>query len=292
LPTTYTNRLKTATKRRSACDWVSMTSRSKSSADSLWSLGQRLLGPESNEGEQPTRWHAHGYDGWRIRGLALGCRADGVHLVLSSSKAAEHWKHAVVAGENCTRIDVALDLYFDTPMSHVARDSYLKSAGHRPITGRPPARRLIISGDGGSTFYTGSRSSERMGRLYDKGVETKTLAAGKWWRWEVEFKGDAANAASAAALSAPNPERWFHSTAARFFLARGAIAPAGEPVSEIYNLCPEPTSDERLLSWLAVGVRPTVARLIERLGPERVRFSLGLPLTSAVHPAAPDTTLN
>jgi hypothetical protein len=292
MSTTYADALRNATARRSSCDWASVTSRSKESERALWDLGVRLVDAGELEGEQPTRWHAHGYSGWRSRGLAFGKRGDGVHLRLSSQQAAEHWHHAVVAAENCTRFDTALDLYFDTPVAHLARDSYRKSRKHRPSNGRPPARRLIVSGDGGSTFYTGSRSSERMGRLYDKGVESKQYPAGRWWRWEVEFKQESANAAARAALAADSPNSLFDSVTCRFFRERSCIAPAETTKQEIHNLQREASSDDRLLAWLARGVRPTVARLIERLGYERVTFSLGLPLTSAVNAGGPATTYN
>jgi hypothetical protein len=292
LTQTYVDRLRMATARRSGCDWCTVTGKSRESQVALWCLGEQLLSACQHEGEQPTRWHAHGYDGWAGDGVAVGKRGDGVHLRLSGQKAAQEWNHAVVASENCTRFDTALDLHFDTPVFHLARESYRKCGLHRPSNGRPPSRRLIVSGDGGSTFYTGSRSSEKMGRLYDKGVESRTHSPGKWWRWEVEFKGDSAVAASSRASGRPTPDEWMDGVTARFFRARGAVAPPACEGEEIYNLPPKISNDDRLLSWLAVGVRPTVARLIERLGSERVTFSLGLPSNSAVQGRVPTTATN
>jgi hypothetical protein len=289
---TYADRLKRATARRSACDWCSTTAKTQEAQEALWSLGERLLSASALEGEQPTRWHAHGYGGWSVKGCALGKRSDSVHLRLSQHQAAQEWKHALAAAENCTRFDAALDLHFDVPVSRLARDSYLHCVHVRSSMGRPPARRLIISGDGGSTFYTGSRASQRLGRLYDKGVESKTLPPGRWWRWEVEFKAESAVALADAADRAEDPAELMESVVATFFRRRCGIAPTCVRPLEIYNLPSTPTSDEKLLEWLAVGVRPTVARLMERLGRERVSFSLGLPLKSAVHGGELETTLN
>lgn len=280
--TTYVDRARNATARRSACDWCTTTGTHDGSAESLWKLGVSLLGAGELEGQHASRWHAHGYRGWSLPGCAFGERPDGVVLRLSGRKAAENWQHACTTAENCTRLDLCTDLYFDTPVVKLAQESYVKSAHCRTSTGRPPGRRLIVSGDGGSTFYTGSRASQRMGRLYDKGVESKTLIPGKWWRWEIEFKAESAKALSAAALSAPDFEYFTTATVASFFARRCAIAPTSSENIEIYNLSPEPTSDDVLLSWLARGVRPTVARLIERVGHERVTFSLGLAPSRAV----------
>lgn len=289
---TYQDALRAATVRSSSCDWCSTTGSTPEAQEALWDLGRGVLDRSEAEGEQATRWHAHGYSGWSSSGVAFGRRPDGVHLRLSSLKASQNWERAVAAAENCTRFDTALDLQFKTPVSGLARDSYIKSARHRGSNGRPASRRLIVSGDGGSTFYTGSRASERMGRLYDKGVESRTLPPGRWWRWEVEFKGAAALAAARAATSSADPCALFDRVTATFFRQRGAIAPPAAESSQIHNLWSEPTTDERLLNWLAVGVRPTVARLIERLGSQRVTFSLGLPLTSAVAPGRQTTTTN
>ncbi len=292
MPRTYAEAPGGASVRQSSCDWCSTTALTPDAQRAQWDLGVMLLNASEHEGEHATRWHAHGYSGWSCPGVALGVRPDSVHLRLSSLKAAQNWKRAVTTAENCTRFDTAVDLQFEAPVIGLARDSYVKCATHRVSNGRPPSRRLIVSGDGGSTFYTGSRASERMGRLYDKGVESGTLPAGRWWRWEVEFKGDSAAAAALEGARADDPELLFDRVTTTFFRERGAVAPPPGESSKICNLCPDVPTDERLLSWLATGVRPTVARLIERLGPERVTFSLGLSLTSAVVALPPETALN
>ena len=172
------------------------------------------------EGEKTTRWHANGYSGWSSAGVAFGERADSVILRLSSSKAAEEWVEAAAAGENFTRLDIAVDTELDPPVTRLARDVY-RDTGHVPSrNGRPPKRTFITSSDGGVTAYVGSRVSENFGRLYDKGIEQKTHTAGKWWRWEVELKGDMANAGMTSMLQAPNSRLWQHAFVASWFRRR------------------------------------------------------------------------
>jgi DNA relaxase NicK len=48
----------------------------------------------------------------------------------------------------------------------------------------------LMDGTSGSTVYVGSRASEKMVRIYDKGAERGT--GQKWLRFEVELKGGAA----------------------------------------------------------------------------------------------------
>lgn len=282
MTTTYASDLRKPTKGRSAVDWCTTTTKSDDASRATWELGSRLLDASRLEGEEPTRWHAYGYRGWSVPGCALGARQDGVQLRLSSAKAAKNWQDAIATAENCTRFDLCTDLYFDAPVMGLAQKSYLKSARHRVSNGRPPGRRLIVSWDGGSTFYTGSRASTRMGRLYDKGVEQRAHAPGLWWRWELEFKAESAVALSDAARARGGDMRWMHATVSTFFVQRGAIAPSRSMVSVISNEHQIESTDDQLLSWLAVGVRPTVARLLDRVGRERVTFCLGLAPKSAV----------
>lgn len=282
MPTTYVDRLRKPTERRNAVDWLTVTAKPDGSAERLWDVGVQLLDAGKLEGEHATRWHSHGYRGWHLSGCSFGQRPDGVVVILSSVKAAQNWQHAVAAAENCTRLDICSDLYFTSPVPRLAHKAYVQSSHTRTSNGRPPGRRLIVSGDGGSTFYTGSRASQRMGRLYDKGVESKTLPPGRWWRWEIEFKAESANALLDALVRAPDREYFCAATVASFFRKRCAVAPTWSPDVEIHNLSPDPTSDEAALEWLARGVRPTVARLLKRLPQERITFSLGLPPSRAV----------
>lgn len=83
-----------------------------------------------------------------------------------------------------TRIDVAAD-FMNTGIKpdflHFLYSSY------HP---RAPRNSTLIVGKGGSTFYLGSRTSDRMLRIYDKGAEQQTEE--DWLRVEGEYKGELA----------------------------------------------------------------------------------------------------
>lgn len=141
--------------------------------------------------------------------------------------------------------------------------------------------------DGGSTVYFGSRASERFGRVYDKGRETRTLPAGRWWRWELEVKDNSAKAAAANLVSNAEPANWILGVNSRFFKERSGVSIAKNTTAEFNKLCPEEPTAARLLHWLASGVRPTVTKLVEVYGRERVLTALGIPLKSAVEDPEP-----
>jgi hypothetical protein len=264
-------------------DWLSVTAATKERREALWSLGERLLHQDKLEGEHTPRWHAHGYSGWCGSHVAIGTREDGVHLRLSAHKSADHWSQALAAAENCSRLDFAVDCELSSPMTALSRQIY-RDAGHiRPETGRPPKRSLIVSGDGGSTVYIGARASEQMGRVYDKGIESKTKPCGSWWRWEVEYKGDRSFAMGKALQAIDEPAVFICATVASWFRSRAhhTFTTSAGPI--IYNGGREPTGTDQQLQWLARGVRPTVASLVDRVGLERVLSALGLPSQSVVN---------
>jgi len=274
-----------------AIDWITLTSSSKKAQRSLWSVGNRVLNLNEAEGQHPARWHAHGYEGWTNGSCSLGARKDGCILRLSSQQAANHWLDAFRTAENCSRLDLAVDCELDAPVPALSRQIY-RDAGHvAPVLGRPPARRLIVSGDGGSTVYIGARASEQFGRCYDKGIESKTRQAGFWWRWEVEYKG-AHSFALADALSRTDDHRVAAmSNVAHWWRTRTHHTYSRSDIRFSILLSREVTTIDRQLSWLSSSVRPTVQKLLELVPRERVLSALGIPPQSAVSPGHPVTPL-
>jgi Replication initiation factor len=282
-----TNALKRATVSRSAVDWLTTTARSHEASERLWDLGERIVTASKDKDQLPTRWHLHGYRGWQSDHCAFGARADGTYLRLSGDESSENWLEALTASENCSRIDLAVDVRLDAPMPSLSEQLYRKSPDRLEHGGRPPMRRLVQDTNGGTTCYFGSRSSSRFGRVYDKGRETQTVAAGNWWRWELEAKERDAKAAVAALLRAANPSEWIVGATSRFFKQRSGVALVRNTSTDFYKVEPEVPSGDRLLHWLSSGVRPAVARLIEHYGRDRVLTALGIPLQSAVKSPSP-----
>lgn len=272
-------------------DWLTCTATSPESRDELWLHGLRLLQACKSEGERASAWHANGYAGRKGPHFAFGAREDSVCLQLSSSQAADEWSHCLRASENVTRLDLAVDSYFDPPVTALSRHVY-RDACHTPSpNGKPPKKTLYIDNHGGSTLYVGARASENYGRLYDKGIEQKTHPAGQWWRWEIELKGRVAGEAASQLLASDNYRVLIVASVASWFLARTSNAFTSLERLLTFVVPREPTAVDRQLAWLARGVRPTIAHLVERVGRERVLFALGLLPQSAVNQADPAATL-
>jgi DNA relaxase NicK len=148
-----------------------------------------------------------------------------------------------------------------------------------------------VDTDGGSTLYVGARASENFGRLYDKGAKEKASPRGSWWRWETELKGRVAVATSDSLVHSDDYRVAIVGEVAHWFARR-----TGHTYTSSHRLGTlvgprQPSTVDRQLKWLATGVRPTVAALIEQVGVDRVLNVLGLPPQSAVNPRVRNTSL-
>jgi len=265
-------------------DWLTCSGTTEESQAMLWSQGLRLLHASKREGEKTTAWHANGYVGWKGPHFAFGSRTDSVCLQLSSFKAEDEWQHCIGASENVSRLDLAVDTYFDPPLPSLSAEVYRDAYHVSSLNGKPPKKTLYVDTEGGSTLYVGARPSENFGRLYDKGIKEKVARAGAWWRWEVELKGRVAVANSEALLSADDHRVRMVEEVAHWFGRRTSHTYTSSNRRGTLVGPRKPTAIEQQLTWLSRGVRPTVATLVECIGLERVLFALGLPPQSVVHP--------
>lgn len=101
-------------------------------------------------------------------------------------------ENAVRMGAKATRVDIALDMY-NTSASMRSFQHALETK--RAITASRTWRNMQNS-EGGHTLYIGSRTSERMVRVYDKKAERareyEEIGSDSWIRVEAELKGDRA----------------------------------------------------------------------------------------------------
>ena len=111
------------------------------------------------------RWQWKGYDGYQGEGFRYGMRNEEGIVILSGLRASEDWQEFAVKARRCTRIDLAVTVTLKE------KDTGLASRLYRSGVERNDANLGYVERSiGGSTLYLGSRTSERYGRLYDKGA--------------------------------------------------------------------------------------------------------------------------
>lgn len=245
-------------------DWITCTATRSGSGEALWRVGDTLLRQDQGVGEDVTPWQLHGYRGWSTGSVKLACRGESVLVSCSSSKCSQHWEECFSAAENCSRLDLAVDVDLDQVTLHLARDLYENVHRLPPLNGRPVKSTLIQNSDGGSTLYIGSRQSDLFARAYDKGVEQATHGPGRWYRFELEVKGDRALTVARTLHSAVAYPPQLLSMVARYFEERAGIRLPYKSSVAVCNGEPHHTSIDQQLHWLSSQVRPTVKRLLER----------------------------
>lgn len=240
-----------------------------------WQMG--VLTRERSKGNSCSDTATHGYRGWVSGQIQIGERHDGLYF-RASGEAADHiWREAVELGYRASRIDLAATVWYDRPRPDIAREAYASttSAVHR--AGRPPSGGLYLNASGGSTCYVGSRSSEKYGRIYDKGAESGSTDYRNSWRYELELKGETAAATAIDLAKTFAQGRCINEWVAGYFAPRGVrIDWRGVTPSDLPAATRRLSDDDSRLAWIAEAVAPAVRQLSARVGLSDILGALGL----------------
>lgn len=264
-------------------DWLTCTAPRGDPAEGLQEFGHLLMQQQVADGNRKSLWKGQGYHGSRSGAVAVGVRHDGCILRLSSSAAASHYRQATSLAGNVSRIDLQLTALDHSNLVDRAHLAYYQIDGAPRKGGRPPSASLRLNKGGGQTCYIGSRTSDVVGRLYDKGIESKTAPEGKLWRYELEYKGELSPKVAAMVSRPEAGPGYIAARVVGHFSDRGIPGPEirDDPPTAFYDDRPtnvvNPDSDAgRSLRWLKMSVAPTVARLLECGRREEVLRVLGL----------------
>lgn len=108
-----------------------------------------------------------------MKGTYWGKRSNHGHI-LRALQAAEF---------KASRIDIAIDVFHQQLHTGRIRKEILELERTKKIT-----KGYIENAKGGGTIYLGSRKSDKMLRVYDKGLQQGVTYDGDWVRFEGEFK--------------------------------------------------------------------------------------------------------
>lgn len=270
------------TGRRCSVDWVTATAKSGAARRRL---GAELLSYKhelEGQGFESRPWRWKGYAGFLTAGVRWGTRDDSDIAMVSGQDAAMLWHAVLPAAENVSRVDLAVTVHLGEPYEGVAEVCY--EWVHMPesqVAARHRRYTIIQNTAGGETLYVGSRKSDQMGRLYDKGIEAGDGPAGLIWRYEVEYKrGLAAMVAEKLVGWKGNREetnRAINNTVWTWFDSR-AVPPIFDRNGSGWLIEHEArvTSAEKKLRWLSTQVAPSIAWLKRRGYTHEIYEALGL----------------
>ena len=245
-------------------DWLTLTAVTRHKQVWLVTTGRQAAQQEQERGGIMRDWSWRGYVGEHCGAVTCGHREDSTILQLSGPIADTLHKTAFAYADRCTRIDLQVTAHDDDARAAWAINAYLAAVQPGLEPGLPAKRSLITDGDGGSCFYCGSRTSDRFGRLYNKGAESGEDHYGGCWRWEVELKGDAAQRVATMLTDAEDPSAMIRGMVHSFWTERGIQVPWPAQDVPVPRSSPvENTDVQRMLDWLNHQVAPTVVRLAE-----------------------------
>lgn len=258
-------------------DWITVTQPKKLGQAFLETAARRWLAVRKAEGFTAKGLSWMGYLGEAIDGLSYGTRPDGLLLRLSGDLARTNAAFAFQFAGNVTRLDLQATILEPAPWCNRAREAYTVAGMDRRIVSGMTRTSLISSTPAGATCYVGSRSSDRMFRVYDKAAESGGIHAVGTWRYEIEYKAD--RALRVAEHLAKN--KW--SPAATLDVVVGAFndyhitVPVPTMGSNWRDTSPvEETDDQKRLAWLRDSIAPAVAKLCEAFDHATVLEALGL----------------
>jgi hypothetical protein len=211
------------------------------------------------------RWHNGFYGGLSTSGLKWGYSDKlGYIMIATSDTANVLFQRVSPKATKVTRLDLCVDIVLPRPkeLANICYEQFGEIA-HR---GGLQAAIWENTG-GGKTLYVGKRSSDQMGRLYDKGIESGVAAKGLYWRWEVEFhKAWAAPISEQLnGLSGEEMSSKIKNLLGTWYTDRGireAKGIATAPDRVIIAMVRRTTLDKKI-AWLRTQVRPTVRTLLE-----------------------------
>ncbi len=257
-------------------DYVTATADAGPRARLLEALGRQALCDTSSGDSPPKPWHSLGYSGLSSGGCSVGRRDDGVIVRLSSGACTNRWAPIARAAHRIPRIDLQVTVQWDSEPHGLGKRHLSEAVAHRPKMVRPPSLREVAEYSGGYTLYLGSRSSDQMGRIYDKGRHEPDRWPPGAWRYEIEYKSSLATTAAGQLLEQRDREGSIQTTVDEWFRRRGVVPiyKRGESAG-LYPTFPK-RSDATRLEWLRTSVAPVIRSLGRRIPPEQIYEALGL----------------
>lgn len=255
-------------------DWVTLTSKKDEVGMEWYKMYVAYRTEMVVEANVEKHWNNGFYAGMGIASMRWG-HSDylGYILLISGADAERFWQHLEPGQRRVTRLDLCVDF---RPEKQCLLAAELHSAVSEGRKKELPALSLFVGPKGGDTLYVGSRHSQQFGRLYDKGVESKTEAPGIKWRAEVEYKKPVAGLMARELVHENSAARReaIIDTVLHWFFDRGIDVIPDYKTSEEINISVEQriTTKDRKLAWLSSQVKPTVQALISLgLGKEVLR---------------------
>ena len=252
-------------------DWATFTVKGHVEGTRFALLAESLLLQERDRGCFLQPWSISGYEGFLCGQVAAGVRHDSGIVRLSGALAQTEWRTFYEQAENCSRIDLQATYRFPSQAGPVIASTYRGVLNHRRRSKRGPTISIWKTAGGSATIYFGKRVSERYGRIYDKGLESKLDHYNNCVRYELEVKGNLAwttvndLARECGPIAGPCPSKpelaYIHRKVVGYFGGLGVTTQFATIGDALLRSATPRSSLTVSLEWLRTQVLPTVEKL-------------------------------
>lgn len=260
----------------SGVDWISCTAKGKDARERLQAVTSGMLQEDAGCGVDITAARVRDYSGWKAPGLFVGSRRDDDLCVLTSSRAAAHWKTVAREATNVSRLDLQVTVWTHGEQPALSRWYYQKCRRLPPQRGRPRSFSLIQTHPHGDTLYVGKRQSDCFGRVYDYATAHEKAPARTLWRYEVEFKRHAALNHAHHLLGEGVHRSRIEQIVGTWYEARGVRQTWSIEESSHLERVGHREIERDVLQWFDRSLSKTVAKAIRRHGVAAVVEALHL----------------
>lgn len=243
-------------------DYYSFTTSSEARSPLLEMKANRIMLDEARQGALPHNFLLHGYTGVRCGNVQVGRSDSRLWVSLIGELADPRWQDFHGPDVAVTRLDLAVTALFEPALPGLVRHEFSRLCA-LAAPGEKRKWSIVQGSDGGATLYIGSRKSERFGRLYDRGIKAKSHDIGQVWRWEVEYKGRAAQALADALAPCTELNTIASGYVCQWFGQRGVSTPPSDvPGLDYTPSIKRQGMAEDKLQWLTKQVAPSVLKLV------------------------------
>lgn len=258
-------------------DWLTLTTGADDDAQPAYELARSLAVEQESAGQQIRTWGAHGYKGFGTPHLRAGEKDGDVLVELSGELADRYWRMFLGYAKSISRIDTYVDVRHAHSVAGLAEQAYY-APGVRIIPHLPPIHKsLVVGSDGGSTCYVGKLGGRRLGRLYDKHVESRGDFPPGTWRYELQERSPISGVVARGINRTDDVPRSVAAHVHHFYSVHG-IEPWFQSDSD---LVPGQHGKSRSdvsawLNWVRSQVAPGVRRWSRRGHADAIRAALAL----------------
>lgn len=244
-------------------DWITVTTPDSASSAQLAMHIGGIVDYQRQRGAIEKAWGMSGFTGFRVGEVEFGTRGDEMMVRLMSNAALNSWRRVYELGGSTTRLDLQVTVEMGADCQDLVWDYYRRANLKSAEKARGPRNRVILGNDGGATLYCGDRTSNRFGRCYAKGPQSKLQLYKTCLRFEVQYNGKLAKVISRKLFDAKVENVFALQRSVGFFQERIGRLPI-RTGAVIKDSCSRTRSNVRKkLDWLQEGVKPSVQLLIE-----------------------------